>query len=204
MPNKDKEFRNFQIPELRAEKKEGSAGVIGGYAAVFDKMSEPMGLFTIFRERIAKGAFQDALAKNDIRALWSHDSSQILGRTGNETLKVKEDEIGLNFELDLPDTTLGRDAFVSINRRDVTAMSFGFFVEEDSWILADDGSAVRTILKADLFEVSPVAFPAYPQTTVDARELRDLETIAKKLVETKNNGHSIDLIKRKLMLVQVS
>jgi HK97 family phage prohead protease len=202
MPAKEKEFRNFEVPEIRAEKKEGSSGNIGGYAAVFDKLSEPLGIFTTFRERIAKGAFKEALSKNDIRALWSHDSSAILGRTGNETLKLKEDDIGLSFDLELPDTTLGRDTFTSISRRDITAMSFGFFVEQDDWILADDGSAVRTIIQADLFEISPVAFPAYPQTTVDARELRDLESIAKKLLN-KKQGYPLELIRRKLVLVEI-
>lgn len=145
---------------------ETSVGTISGYAAVFNALSEDFGRF---RERIAKGAFAESI-KKDVRALWSHDSGQILGRTSNNTLTLREDDHGLKFELQLPNTQIGRDALTSIKRKDVTGMSFGFFTQEDSWTRGKPGEPhIRTLLKVDLFEVSPVAFPAYPATQVSLR-----------------------------------
>lgn len=129
-----------------------------------------------FVEQIAKGAFDQALRENTIKALWSHDTRTVLGSTGNGTLVLRSDDVGLEFELDLPDTTAGRDAFESIKRGDVDGMSFGFNARKDKWAKEDRGQGKtplyrRTVLDADLREVSPVAFPAYPDSEVSVRSL---------------------------------
>ena len=160
----NKEFRFLQKTfEVRAD----GERKIGGYAAVFEQLSQPLWGFV---EKIAKGAFASSLEQDDVRALWSHNTDLVLGRTGNGTLSLREDDHGLAFDLELPDTTLGRDTYESIKRGDVTGVSFGFEVLEDSWQRKEEGAPhIRTLNKVKLYEISPTAFPAYEQTAVAVR-----------------------------------
>jgi HK97 family phage prohead protease len=168
------ERRTINAPDLTINQTEGTdteAGLkIRGHAAVFNQLSSNLGGFV---EKIMPGAFLESIAKDDIRALWNHDDCMVLGRNTAGTLTLAEDEIGLYVEITPPDTTAGRDALTSIQRRDVTQMSFMFSVPEDGDLWEEIGyqQYVRTIVKATLYEVSPVTFPAYPQTDVDARSL---------------------------------
>jgi HK97 family phage prohead protease len=120
------------------------------------------------------GAFADCLSQEpDVRALFNHDPSVILGRTRAKTLRLAEDDTGLHFDCDLPETQAARDLLTSIDRGDTTQCSFGFqfrkqkFSEETD----EDGkvSLIRELHAVDVFDVSPVTFPAYPQTSVDKR-----------------------------------
>lgn len=153
--------------ELR-ENGEGKR-MLTGYAVKWEKKSKVLGFLRKFREQFKKGAFTESLEKDDQLFLWSHDPSKVLGRTKNGTLRLEEDDIGLRFELDLPNTTLGNDAYETIKRGDVDGVSFGFKVEADEIQDADDDLPLRTVTKARLFEVSVVAFPAYPDSEVSAR-----------------------------------
>jgi len=153
--------------ELRTE---GEKRTLVGYAAKFDKLSVPL---WGFREKIKKGAFTESLKKTNVRALWNHNTDMVLGSTGNGTLQLEEDETGLRFELELPDTQVGRDAGVSVDRRDVDGMSFAFEVRKQEWDETDKENVVRTLLEVDVKEVSPTAFPAYPSTKVTARSIKD-------------------------------
>ena len=143
-----------------------------GYAARFNEPSEPLP----FVERIAPGAFKLSLrSKNDIKLLWNHDSSTVLGSTRSKTLRLYEDELGLRIEADLPDTQAGRDAKVLIQRGDVTGFSFGFTVPPNGDTWNADGTE-RTLKSVRLLEVSTgVAFPAYPTTTT--AQVRSLEDV---------------------------
>lgn len=196
-----REERRISCGELRTEpaKNDNSSGTIVGYAAVFNQLSEDLGRF---REKIAYGAFSESITK-DVRALWSHDQNVVLGRTKNGTLRLREDNVGLSFELDLPNTTAGKDALTSIRRKDVSGMSFGFFVQEDSWARGKGADPhIRTLLKVDLFEVSPVAFPAYPQTDVSTRGmaevLKEIETKWAYEEKEKDTGHKIEALRPKV------
>lgn len=147
-----------------------------GYAAIFDSPSEPLP----FIERIKRGAFNRSLtkARNDIKLLWNHDTSAVLGSTRSGTLKLYEDERGLKVQATLPNTSQGRDAAVLLKRGDVDAMSFGFSVPAggDTW--NDDGSE-RTLKSVRLHEVSIVAFPAYT-STAGTTSVRGLDKIAER------------------------
>ena len=159
------EYRYFAITELRVDDDDGKAK-IRGYAALFNVLSEDLGGF---KEQIAPGAFAGSI-HDDVRALWNHDTNLILGRTRAKTLTLEEDKKGLRIEIHPPNTQAGRDGVESIKRGDITQMSFGFQTRKDHWEMKE-GQQIRTLLDVALFEVSPVVFPAYPDTTVAVRSL---------------------------------
>ncbi|HEG42602.1 MAG TPA: HK97 family phage prohead protease, partial [Phycisphaerales bacterium] len=102
---------------------------ITGYAAKFGKWSEDLGGF---REKIRVGAFDDVL-DDDVRALKNHDPNLLLGRTRSGTLRLTANKTGLRFEVDTPDTNVGRDTVEEIRRHDISGCSFGFIVDLEEW-----------------------------------------------------------------------
>jgi hypothetical protein len=153
---------------------------VAGYAALFNSEADIGGAF---REVIAPGAFSGTLA-GDIRALVDHDSGRVIGRSTAGTLRLSEDDKGLAVEIDLPDTTDGRDLAVSLERGDISGMSFGFRVTKDTWDETGD-MPMRTIQAVDLFEVSAVAFPAYDDTSLALRSLENAKE-ARKVIADQN------------------
>jgi HK97 family phage prohead protease len=170
-----KEIRYLPVEqiEIRSGTGDGEMMSVGGYVVKFNQRSGL--IWGEFYERVAQGAFAKSLRDNTIKALWNHNSDLVLVSTKNGTLQLEEDEIGLRFSLDLPDTSWGRDAFASIQRGDVDGVSFGFCVRSDSWAyLPDEDVYERTLLDVNLFEVSPTPFPAYPDSEVAQRSLSEL------------------------------
>jgi len=163
--SKEREVRTFTLDDIEV-RSEDDKPKIKGHAAVFDKLSEDLGGF---REKIASGAFAKTIKKSDIRALFNHDPNYVLGRNKAGTLNLEEDEKGLAIEIDPPDTSYARDLMVSIERGDITQMSFAFKTIKDSWENQDKKESIRTLEEVDLFDVSPVTYPAYPQTDVKVR-----------------------------------
>ncbi len=157
------ERRYFSATELEVREADDGAPGISGYAAVFDKWSEDLGWF---KEKIARGAFKGTIKDGDIRALINHDPSLIIGRTKNDTLRLSEDDKGLAYDVDLPETSYASDLQESIRRKDITQSSFGFQTIRDEW--SDEGDR-RTLIEVKLFDVSPVTFPAYKQTKIKLR-----------------------------------
>jgi HK97 family phage prohead protease len=153
--------------ELRAAP-EGSTspGTMVGYAAIFNRYSVDLGYF---REKLDPGAFTAALKRCDVRCLRNHEPESILGRTSAGTLRLSEDEIGLRMECDLPNTQVGRDTAESIRRGDIQGQSFSFSTAIDQWDWTSEPYQ-RTIVEVDeLYDVGPVTFPAYEDTTVAVR-----------------------------------
>lgn len=168
----ERETRAFAVTGLKIERREGKPARLSGHAAVFSQLSEDLGGW---REQIAPGAFAEAIEKDDIRALFNHDSNFVLGRNVSGTLRLGEDIRGLAIEIDLPDTQTILDLVAApIERGDVSQMSFGFSVRPggQDWAKDDEGRVVRTLKKVRLFDVSPVTFPAYRQTDIAVREMR--------------------------------
>lgn len=151
----------------------GSAavGVLAGYAAVYERLSQNLGGFV---EKVAHGAFAQTLADNNpVLARYNHDDNQLLGTTEAETLRVASDDTGLPYEVDLPDTSVGRDVAVLAKRGDVRYSSFAFRTLEDSWSVTDQGFPLRTLIKVQLVDVAPVNNPAYRDTSVGMRSLAE-------------------------------
>ena len=153
--------------ELRVAKRADGVPMIAGHAAVFNRLSEDLGWF---REKVAPGAFAETIEADDVRALWDHDSRLVLGRNRAGTLRLSEDATGLAVEIDPPDTQTARDLLTLIERGDISQMSFAFQVVDAGWETVA-GEEIRTLRKVKLFDVSPVAFPAYPDTDVALRSL---------------------------------
>lgn len=166
-------LERFPIPfQLETRDGEGESGpVLTGYAVVYNSLSGDLGGF---REQIAPGAFGD-LAGRDVRAFWNHDPAQILGRTSAGTLTLADEKRGLRVTIHPPAWANG--LVESVARGDVDAMSFGFTVEGDDWQNVEGGGIVRTVTRATLVEVSPVALPAYPQTSIARRALYAAPTL---------------------------
>jgi len=166
----NKEIRAFTgTVEMRAD--EEGKKTLRGYALKFGQRYD-MGWF---EEEIAKGAL-DETDMDDVRALFNHDPSFVLGRTTSGTLRMKLDDIGLMYEVDIPDTTAARDLMVSIERGDITQSSWAFGLdyensETETWTRNSGGAkSVRSIKKVKkMYDVSPVTYPANPDTTAAAR-----------------------------------
>jgi len=179
---------------------EGPRIVAEGYAAKFERDSQVLGNFV---ERIAPGAFKKTIKEADVRALFNHDPSLLLGRNKAGTLRMEEDSTGLRYEVDLPDTTVGRDVAVLLERGDITGSSFGFRVISDDWDYdaRDDGLPQRTLREVALVDVSPVTYPAYLDTDSGLRSLAESRGLDLDMVMSAAENHSLqDLLARSLEL----
>ena len=163
------ETRTIGKPELRAAG-ENTPQKIGGYAAVFNS---PTSIRDVFMEVIAPGAFTTTIAKNDIRALFNHDPNFVLGRNVAKTLRLVEDARGLAIEIDPPDSQAVRDLVIEpLQRGDISQMSFQFHAIREQWDQSGE-IPVRTLVEVELYDVSIVTFPAYDDTSVGMRSLKD-------------------------------
>jgi HK97 family phage prohead protease len=153
------------VPTEFEVRSEGNTFQFYGYALKWDARSQNLGGF---RERVAMGATADSIQRDDVRALYNHDPNLVLGRNRSGTLRLSEDTEGLHYEVDMPDTTYARDLATSMERGDVSQSSFGFKVsgpDGQDFAEDDDGFPLRTLNKISLFDVSPVTYPAYVDST---------------------------------------
>lgn len=159
---KKRELRTIDITNLRTrDAMNDQPAMVSGYAAVFNSKTN---IGDYFEEVISPGAFSNAIAtNNDIRALFNHDWNNVLGRTKSGTLRLSEDDRGLKFEVDLPNTSLAHDLAESMARGDINQCSFGFFATEETWDYSVE-PALRTIHEVELYEISVVSIPAYEDT----------------------------------------
>lgn len=155
---------------------------IRGYAAKFNTLSEPMPIkedgkvIAYFREQLMPGCFASAIPVSDVRSLFNHNPDKILGRTTAGTLRIFEDEVGLAFENDPPETSYSKDLQISMQRGDVNQCSFGFNVAEGGDSYSKDSSSpgnyVRSIHRiSKLYDASPVTYPAYVDTNCAVRSI---------------------------------
>jgi HK97 family phage prohead protease len=161
--------------------------IIEGYFALFENETE---LFEGVHEIISRGAFDNTL-NNDIRALWNHNTQYVLGRNKSGSLELKSDEKGLYASIRLPKTQYAQDLYELVKRGDVDQCSFGFNITGEEVEELASGAYRWRINEADLHEVSVVTFPAYENTTVQARA-KQVEQMEKRKLDQKKN----DLQKR--------
>lgn len=153
---------------------------IEGHGALYNVVSVPeLG----FDERIMAGAFEKADI-SDVRMLWNHNGDKILARTKSGTLEVGADSVGLFYRGEVAETSWGKDALISVARGDVDQSSFAFgYLEkgDDEWGVDERGNIFRNINRfRKITDVSPTAFPAYPQTKIDARALSEIRSMLQK------------------------
>lgn len=165
-------------PTLRAANDPTRPARLVGYAARYGTESEPLVDPDVnegkpFVEILARGCFDRTLVERpDVRALFNHDTSHVLARTKNGTLKLKADAVGLAFDMSLPDTGAGRDVRALVGGGYIDGCSFGFLPVRAELRRRPGALAVRTVFDLDLYEISPaVAFPAYQETDVELRKL---------------------------------
>jgi len=165
-------------------RQENDAKYIEGYFIRFNEETE---LWDGVFEEVDPKAVDDSLKNNDIRCLFNHDTSIVLGRTGNGTLELKKDDKGLFGRVKInPNDKQAMDIYARIERGDINACSFGFNIIDEEIQNRDDGTTKFVLKKIDLHEVSPVTFPAYPTTSIQARK-QDLAEHKKRKLEAKKN-----------------
>jgi len=177
METKNKILQRFSDCEIKVEQREDGEATrkITGYAAVFNKWSNPLGMDGWFREKIDARAFDNVL-NDDVVAVFNHDNNIILARN-KKTLNLLIDEIGLRYEFDAPKSPNGDNILAAVERGDIVGSSFRFIPKTTQWQPSDqDGiEEDRTITEiSNLIDVGPVTFPAYPDSTASA-DMRDFE-----------------------------
>ncbi len=181
---KDRSIRQMrcQATQFRAAETDNKK-YIEGYFAVFGDTYE---LWPGATESIDPHAFDDALS-DDIRALINHDTTLVLGRNKAGTLELKVDSRGLwgRIEINEKDQD-AMNLYARVERGDVNQCSFGFDILEEDTAYNDDGLVHWTIKRVKLYEVSVVTFPAYEDTSVQARK-KDFEQIKKRQIEKWKN-----------------
>jgi uncharacterized protein len=178
-----RDFRtNFKI--TRAEGDDEGEKVIEGYFALYEQETE---LFDGVYEIITKGAFDNTL-NNDIRALWNHNTQYVLGRTKNGSLQLQADDKGLYGIIKLPNTRYAEDLYELVKRGDIDQCSFGFNILDEEIEELANGYRWR-IKDIELHEISPVTFPAYENTTVQARS-KQIEIIEQRKLQQQKDALS--------------
>jgi HK97 family phage major capsid protein/HK97 family phage prohead protease len=168
------ETRTFNAVELRADEQSISGKIPYGSKSV------DMGGW---HEVLKAGCFADTIRSGArVLSFWSHDQSRPLASTDSRTLELTDTASALQFRIHVPDTSWGRDALASVRSHVTKNCSFGFRCKRDSW-----KNKIRTIEAAELLEISPVSWAAYPETSVRQRGVtmpRMTEDI-KKLLESR-------------------
>lgn len=155
----------------------GQKAYIEGYAAVFNSRSKNLGGFV---EVVERPAFNKTVKEADVRALWNHDPSLLLGRTRAGTLKLSVDNSGLYYRTEAPNTSYANDLVELLARGDVTQSSFSFFKIHDEWDLTEDEYPQRHLTEVGLVDVSPVTYPAYEEATSGVSRAAALGGLAKR------------------------
>lgn len=161
-----------QLVELRGSDKQQK---LGGYALVYNRYSQNLGGFV---EMVEPGFVDKSIADGvDVLARYQHDSDMLLGRVASGTLRLSADEEGVEYEVDLPDTSYARDLAALAGRGDVRNSSFAFQVMPDGeeWDATDSGFPLRILKRGGgkLVDVAPVVTPAYPDATAGLRSLAE-------------------------------
>lgn len=204
MKNKtdNKEIRRYSF-EMRADNNEKYGDFVTGKPILYNSLTNIGG----FDEIIEAGALDDADLK-DVRFLVNHNTDMIplaRSRNNNEnsTMQMTVDGGGMNIRVNL-DTANNSDAknlYSAIQRGDIDGMSFMFTVDADDWENLESDHPTRHIKKiGKVFEVSAVTFPAYPETSISARNTQTLDNARAALESAKNANNEIEVLRMKALI----
>jgi uncharacterized protein len=164
------EIRAFDVRELRAD---DDANSISGYASVFNQPIEMIR----FQEVVRPGAFARTIQEDTVFAAWNHNLDTVFASNKAGTIVLREDPVGLHFEIKPPAAELTSLRARYDEMRDmvrgglIDKMSFGFNVTRQTWSEIDAKTDLREINEVKLWEISLVPFPAYEGTSVSARSV---------------------------------
>ena len=213
------ERRTLPTTEIEIREADGKPQTIAGYGAryydgtkgtEYTLWDDSMGRAV---ERILPGAFDRAVKEDDVRGMYNH--KQILGRTSSGTMRLTLDSRGLSYEIDVPDTQVGKDVATHVKRGDVTGSSFMFRIPPggQKWTRTEDEDGkefeVREISEVELFDTGPVDFPAYESTTAGVRAVADVSearsAFQKHRDATKESDKAaMDKVKTRARVVEIS
>ena len=193
--------RSYEIT-YRA-KKDSEKKVIQGYAVVFDSWTDISSWGEIWKECIRKGAFTQSLKENNILALYNHDFNNVLARK-DVNMKLVEEDKGLYFEIELPDTTQGNDLYELIDKKIVNQCSFSGYVRKNLWSEDNGGNVLREILEIDLIEITITPIPAYEVTEAEVKRSREIKSTKENKEDKLDFEEIIRESKRKLKEIRES
>ena len=180
---------SYRATQFHTREEDSGDLILSGYFIKFDEETE---LWPGYCEVIKRAGVEKAIKDADIRALFNHDDSLVLGRTGNRTLTLGVDDIGLFGDIIInKDDHQAVGAYARVKRGDVIGCSFGFIPIKIETEEREDGSYLDTVLELEIFEVSPCTFPAYPQTEIAARQ-KDFES------QSRANREALDKRKKEI------
>lgn len=187
--SKKKETRTVDITNIQTRNKDDEPLKISGYAAVFNSRTS---IGDFFDEIIEPGAFKSTISESDadIRALFNHNWDNVLGRTKASTLTLSEDDRGLNFELELPNTSYARDLAESMERGDINQCSFSFREIEETWDYSVE-PALRTLNEVELYEISVVSIPAYDDTEAALVRSKEIDKSVEQRIKILNKINEV-------------
>jgi HK97 family phage prohead protease len=198
------ERRTFPLGNVQVRTDSSGERRMVGHAAVFNLLSEDLGGY---REVIRPGAFTKTLREANVYALFNHNADMPLASTSSGRLFLSQDKRGLLTDIRPTDTSYARDLLTNMDAGVVDKMSFGFQSVKDEW-RGSGKDMVREQVECRLFDVSPVVFPAYPDTDIQARSALiglDLDVLGSVLVKQRHGvlftAADRDLLKRSIALL---
>ena len=193
--------RSYEITYIA--KKDNNKKIIQGYAVVFDRWAEVKEWGEYWSECIRKGAFSQSLIENSILALYNHDFNNVLARK-DINMKLVEEDKGLYFEIELPDTNQANDLYELIDKGIVNQCSFAGYVRKNLWSEDDGGNVLREILEIDLIEITVTPIPVYEVTEAEVKRSREIKGTKEKEENNFDFEEIIKESKRKLKEIRES
>lgn len=201
--------RRYTPHRTKVEARADGIKDISGYAAVYFNAGDPGTEYRLYDdlvERIMPGAFDEAIAqRHDVRALFNHDASMVLGRTEASTLRIETDSTGLRYVISPPNTQVGRDVVELLERGDVSGSSFAFVPTKVSWEERMNQKTkkteyVRKIENVRLLDVGPVTYPAYESTTAGVRSADEAKDAAEQLLAYQKRKQAVAVRLRQITI----
>ena len=198
----NKEKRAYMC-DVNTREDEKHGNVLEGIPIVYDTATDIGGMW---KEIIDRGALDQADLK-DVRFLVNHDVDSIplaRSRNNNENstmqMTVEEDGLHVRVDLDTEGNPRAKELYSAIKRQDISGMSFMFSVKDDRWEDVDSEYPTRHITSlGKVFEVSAVTFPAYEQTSINARSVETGKASLDSAREALENARKVEELRKQIL-----